>query len=174
MRVNLVYSVGFLDYLICLLQQEVKNLEGEKALQGWTQIQLMTISDSQLKSYSEGAGWTKGWSQGESQGTSSGKSEQGGASLGANIGVTVLGTGGKVGTNASGNYGYSKSESQNTSESKSENAGANKSKSETTSTSGSRNVVVWPQYNDNGKLEHVYMFILTGDYQNISAEFRRD
>ena len=34
---------------IAKIQQEVKNLIGEKALQGWTQRQLMTISDSELK-----------------------------------------------------------------------------------------------------------------------------
>ena len=79
------------------VKERVKNIVGERALQGWAQRQLMTISDSELKSYSEGAGWTKGWSegssQGTSQGTSSGKSEQGGGSLGTKIGVTVLGTG---------------------------------------------------------------------------------
>ena len=164
------------------IQQKVTNLVGEKALQGWSQRQLMTISDSELKSYSEGAGWQRGWSegssQGTSQGTSKGKSEQGGGSIGANVGVMVLGTGGNVGANASGNYGYSNSESQNssqnTSQSKSENKGGNTSKSETTSTGGSRNVVVWPQYDDKGKLEYIYMYLLTGDYRNISTEFRRD
>ena len=103
-----------------------------------------------------------------------GKSEQGGASLGGNVGVTVLGTGENWGVNAAGNYGYSESISQNTSESKSESAGANKSKSESKSTSGSRNVVVWPQYDEKGKLEYIYMYLLTGDYKNISTEFRRD
>ena len=53
----------------------------------------MTISDSELKSYSEGKGWTKGWSegssQGTSQGTSSGKSEQVGGGLGTNVGAGV-------------------------------------------------------------------------------------
>ena len=52
--------------------------------------------------------------------------------------------------------------------------GANKSRSETTSTSGSRNVMVWPKYDKNGELEHIYMVILNGDYKNISTEFRRD
>ena len=120
----------------------------------------MTISDSEFNSYSEGAGWNKGWSEGSSQGTSQSESKQGGGS----IGVTVI----KSGGNVSGNYGYSESESQNTSESKSESAGANRSKSESKSTSGSRNVVVWPQYDDKGNLEHIYMFLLTGDYKNIS------
>ena len=123
----------------------------------------MTISDSELKAYSEGAGWTKGWSEGTSQGTSQSESKQGGGS----IGVKVLKSGGDI----SGNYGYSESESQNTSQSKSQNAGADKSKSETKSTSGSRNVVVWPQYDDKGKLEYIYIYLLTGDYQNISTEF---
>ena len=49
------------------------------------------------------------------------------------------------GGGASGFGGWSKGDSQNTSESKSENEGANKSRSETTSTSGSRNVMVWPK-----------------------------
>lgn len=148
------------------VKERVKNIVGERALQGWSQRQLMTISDSELKSYSEGAGWTKGWSEGASQGTSQSESKQGGGS----IGVTVL----KSGGNVSGNYGYSESESQNTSESKSENKGANTSKSETTSTSGSRNVVVWPKYDEKGKLEHLYMVVLNGDYKNISMEFRQD
>lgn len=148
------------------IQQEVKNLVGEKALQGWSQRQLMTISDSELNSYSEGAGWNKGWSEGTSQGTSASESKQGGAS----VGVKVMGSGGTV----SGNYGYSESGSQNTSENRSENKGANTNKSETTSTSGSRNVVVWPEYGENGKLKEIYIFILTGDYQNIQTEFRRD
>ena len=78
-------------------KQETVKIKGETALQGWAQRQLMTITDSELKSYSKGQGWTKGWSEGSSQGTSSGKSEQGGASFGANVGVTVLGTGGNVG-----------------------------------------------------------------------------
>ena len=69
---------------------------------------------------------------------------------------------------------WSKGDSQNTSESKSENEGANKSRSETTSTSGSRNVMVWPKYDKNGELEHIYMVILNGDYKNIATEFRRD
>ena len=64
--------------------------------------------------------------------------------------------------------------SQNTSESKSENKGANTSKSETTSTGGTRNVVVWPKYDEKGNLEHLYMVILNGDYKNISMEFRQD
>ena len=156
------------------VKQETAKIKGETALQGWAQRQLMSISDSELKSYSKGQGWTKGWSEGSSQGTSSGKSEQGGASLGANVGVTVLGTGGNVGANAAGNYGYSKNESQNTSQNKSENAGADKSESQTTSTSGNRNVLVWPKYDENGKLEHIYMYILTGDYKNIATEFRAE
>ena len=148
------------------VKERVKNIVGERALQGWSQRQLMTISDSELKSYSEGAGWNKGWSEGTSQGTSQSESKQGGGS----IGVTVL----KNGGNVSGNYGYSESESQNTSESKSENAGANKNRSETTSTGGTRNVVVWPKYDEKGKLGHLYMVILNGDYKNISMEFRQD
>ena len=126
----------------------------------------MTISDSELKSYSEGAGWNKGWSEGSSQGTSKNESKQGGAS----VNVKVMHTGG----GASGFGGWSEGSSQNTSESKSENEGANKSRSETTSTSGSRNVMVWPKYGKNGELEHIYMVILNGDYKNISTEFRRD
>ena len=43
------------------VKERVKNIVGERALQGWAQRQLMTISDSELKSYSEGAGWNKGW-----------------------------------------------------------------------------------------------------------------
>ena len=82
------------------------------------------------------------------------------------------------GADVSGNYGYSKSESQNTSqntsESKSKNAGANTSRSETTSTGGTRNVVVWPKYDKDGNLQHICMYLLTGDYNNISTEFRRD
>ena len=81
-----------------------------------------------------------------------------------------MGTGGE----ASGYGGWSKGDSQNTSESKSENSGANTSKSETTSTSGSRNVIVWPKYDENGKLEKLYLYILTGDYKNIASEFRAD
>ena len=86
------------------------------------------------------------------------------------MGVKVMRSGGE----ASGYGGWSKGDSQDTSESKSENAGANKSRSETTSTSGSRNMMVWPKYNKNGELEHIYMVILNGDYKNISTEFRRD
>ena len=164
------------------IKQEVINLEGEKALQGWSQRQLMTISDSEFKSYSEGKGWNKGWSvsssgswhKGSSQGTSESKSEQGGL----NIGVKVIGTGGDIG----GNYGYSKSESQNTSQnrgasqsqSRSQNKGENESKSEATSTSGTRNVLVWPKYDKRGNLEYLYMYLLTGDYKNIATEFRRE
>ena len=70
---------------IAKIQQEVKNLVGEKALQGWSQRQIMTISDSEMKSYSEGAGWNKGWSEGSSQGTSKNESKQGGASVGVKI-----------------------------------------------------------------------------------------
>ena len=73
-----------------------------------------------------------------------------------------------------GTTGYNESESQNTSESISENKGANTSKSETTSTGGTRNVVVWPKYDEKGNLEHLYMVILNGDYKNISMEFRRE
>ena len=148
------------------VKANVARIEGETALQGWAQRQLMSISDSELKSYSEGEGWNKGWSEGTSQGTSKNESKQGGAS----VSVKVMGSGG----GASGYGGWSKGDSQNTSESKSENAGANKSKSEATSTSGSRNVLVWPKYNKNGELEHIYMYILDGDYKNISTEFRRD
>lgn len=148
------------------IRQEVKNLEGEKALQGWAQRQVMTISDSELKSYSEGAGWNKGWSMGNSQGTSESESKQGGA----NVGVKVMGSGGQIGANG----GWSESQSQNTSENRSENRGANTSKSNTTSTSGSRNVLVWPEYGENGNLKNILMFILRGDYQNIQTEFRRD
>lgn len=148
------------------VKERVKNIIGERALQGWSQRQLMTISDSELKSYSEGAGWNKGWSEGTSQGTSQSEGKQ----FGGSVGVKVLGNGGNI----SGNYGYNESESQNTSESKSENAGANKSKSETTSTGGTRNVIVWPKYDDKGNLEHLYMVILNGDYKNISMEFRQD
>ena len=148
------------------VKERVKNIIGERALQGWSQRQLMTISDSELKSYSEGAGWTKGWSEGTSQGTSQSEGKQ----FGGSVGVKVLGNGGNI----SGNYGYNESESQNTSESKSENKGANTSKSETTSTGGTRNVVVWPKYNEKGELEHLYMVILNGDYKNISMEFRKD
>ena len=54
------------------VKANVTRIEGETALQGWSQRQLMTISDSELKSYSEGKGWTKGWSEGSSQGTSQG------------------------------------------------------------------------------------------------------
>ena len=50
----------------------------------------MTISDSELNSYSEGAGWNKGWSEGSSQGTSKNESKQGGAS----VNVKVMGSGG--------------------------------------------------------------------------------
>ena len=103
------------------VKERVKNIVGERALQGWAQRQLMTISDSELKSYSEGAGWTKGWSEGSSQGTS--QSE--GKHFGGSVGVKVLGNGGNI----SGNYGYNESVSQNTSESKSENKRANTSKS---------------------------------------------
>ena len=164
------------------VKANVAKIEGETALQGWAQRQLMTISDSELKSYSEGKGWTKGWSEGSSQGTSQGTSQsdgkQFGGSIGGSYGVKVLGTGTNYGGNISGNYGYNKSESQNssqnTSESRSEDRGANTSKSETTSTSGSRNVVVWPKYDKNGNLEFIYMYVLTGDYKNISTEFRRD
>ena len=148
------------------VKERVKNIIGERALQGWSQRQLMTISDSELKSYSEGAGWNKGWSEGTSQGTSQSEGKQ----FGGSVGVKVLGNGGNI----SGNYGYNESESQNTSESKSENKGANTSKSETTSTGGTRNVVVWPKYDEKGKLEHLYMVILNGDYKNISVEFRQD
>ena len=49
------------------VKERVKNIVGERALQGWAQRQIMTISDSELKSYSEGKGWTKGWSEGSSQ-----------------------------------------------------------------------------------------------------------
>ena len=159
---------------IAKIKQEVINLEGEKALQGWSQRQLMTISDSELNSYSEGKGWSKGWSEGSSQGTSQGTSQSEGKQFGGSVGVKLLGNGGNI----SGNYGYNESESQNssqnTSESKSENKGGNTSTSTTTSTSGSRNVVVWPKYDKNGNLEYIYMYVLTGDYKNISAEFRRD
>lgn len=148
------------------VKTEVTKMEGEIALQAWSQRQLMTISDSELKAYSEGAGWNKGWSEGSSQGTSQSESKQGGGS----VNVKILKNGGGV----SGNYGYSESESQNTSENKSENKGANTSKSTTTSTSGSRNVVVWPKYDNKGNLEYLYMYILGGDYKNISTEFRRD
>ena len=167
---------------IAKIKQEVINLEGEKALQGWSQRQLMTISDSEFKSYSEGKGWNKGWSvsyggswhEGSSQGTSESNSEQGGL----NIGVKVLGTGGNIG----GNYGYSKSESQNTSQSKgasqsqskSQNKGESENRSEATSTSGTRNVLVWPQYDKKGNLEYLYMYLLTGDYKNISTTFIRE
>ena len=144
------------------VKANVAKIEGETALQGWAQRQLMTISDSELKSYSEGVGWTKGWSEGTSQGTS--RSE--GKHFGGSVGVKILGKGGNI----SGNYGYNESESQNTSESKSENKGANTNRSETTSTGGTRNVVVWPKYDEKGNLEH----LLTGDYNNISSEFRRD
>lgn len=172
------------------IKQEVVNLKGEKALQGWSQRQLMTISDSEFKSYSEGKGWTKGWSvgnsgswsEGSSQGTSQSKGEQGGLGIGYNVGVRVLGTGGNVGGNVNGNYGYNKGESQNTSQnrgasqsqSKSKNSGENESKSEATSTSGTRNVIVWPQYDAKGNLEYLYMYLLTGDYRNISTEFRKE
>ena len=117
------------------VKERVKNIVGERALQGWSQRQLMTISDSELKSYSEGAGWNKGWSEGSSQGTSQSEGKQ----FGGSVGVKILGNGGNI----SGNYDYDESKSQNTSESKSENKGANTSKSETTSTGGTRNVVVW-------------------------------
>ena len=148
------------------VKERVKNIVGERALQGWSQRQLMTISDNELKSYSEGAGWTKGWSEGTSQGTSQSEGKQ----FGGSVGVKILGKGGNI----SGNYGYNSSESQNSSESKSENAGENKSRSETTSTGGTRNVVVWPKYDEKGNLEHLYMVILNGDYKNISMEFRQD
>lgn len=156
------------------VKANVARIEGETALQGWSQRQLMTISDSELKSYSEGKGWTKGWSEGSSQGTSQGTSQSEGKQFGGSVGVKILGKGGNI----SGNYGYNESESQNssqnTSESKSENKGGNTSKSETNSTSGSRNVVVWPKYDKNGNLEYIYMYMLTGDYKNISTEFRRE
>ena len=64
----------------------------------------MTISDSELKSYSEGAGWNKGWSEGTSQGTSQSEGKQ----FGGSVGVKILGNGGNI----SGNYGYNESESQ--------------------------------------------------------------
>ena len=51
---------------IAEVKANVARIEGETALQGWAQRQLMTISDSELKSYSEGAGWNKGWSEGSS------------------------------------------------------------------------------------------------------------
>ena len=159
---------------ITLAQQEIIKTKGEIALQGWSQRQLMTISDSELKSISEGNGWTKGWSFGTGQGTSSGESKQYGGGIGGKIGAEVLGTGGDIAANIQGNYGYSKNQSQNTNENKSENSGANTSKSETTSTSGSRNVIVWPKYDENGKLEKLYLYILTGDYKNIASEFRAD
>lgn len=156
------------------VKANVARIEGETALQGWSQRQLMTISDSELNSYSEGKGWTKGWSEGSSQGTSQGTSHSEGKQFGGSVGVKVL----KYGGNISGNYGYNESDSQNssqnTSESKSENKGGNTSTSTTTSTSGSRNVVVWPKYDKNGNLEYIYMYLLTGDYKNISTEFRRD
>ena len=94
--------------------------------------------------------------------------------FGGSVGVKILGNGGNI----SGNYGYNESESQNssqnTSESKSENNGGNTSTSTTTSTSGSRNVVVWPKYDKSGNLEYIYMYLLTGDYKNISTEFRQE
>ena len=46
------------------VKANVARIEGETALQGWSQRQLMTISDSELNSYSEGKGWSKGWSEG--------------------------------------------------------------------------------------------------------------
>ena len=104
--------------------------------------------------------------EGSSQGTSKNESKQGGAS----VNVKVMGSGG----GASGFGGWSEGSSQNTSESKSENEGSNKNRSETTSTSGSRNVMVWPKYAKNGELEHIYMVILNGNYRNISTEFRAD
>lgn len=175
---------------ITKIKQEVVNLEGEKALQGWSQRQLMTISDSEFKSYSEGKSWTKGWSvgksgswsEGSSQGTSESKGEQGGLNLGYNVGVKVLGTGGNVGGNVGGNYGYNKGQSQNTSQSKgasqsqskSQDKGESESKSEATSTSGSRNVLVWPSYDKYGNLENLYMISLTGDYKNISTVFKQE
>ena len=156
------------------VKANVARIEGETALQGWSQRQLMTISDSELNSYSEGKGWTKGWSEGSSQGTSQGTSQSEGKQFGGSVGVKILGKGGNI----SGNYGYNESESQNssqnTSENRSENKGENTSTSTTTSTSGSRNVVVWPKYDKNGNLEYIYMYLLTGDYKNISTEFRRE
>ena len=100
--------------------------------------------------------------------------KQFGGSIGGSYGVKELGTGTNYGGNISGNYGYNESESQNTTESKSENKGANTSRSETTSTGGTRNVVVWPKYDEKGNLEHLYMVILNGDYKDISMEFRQD
>ena len=125
------------------VKQETLKIKGETALQGWAQRQLMTISDSELNSFSKGQGWTKGWSEGSSQGTSQSESKQGGGS----VGVSVL----KSGGNISGNYGYSESESQNTSENKSQNEGADKSESKATSTSGRRQVLVWPKSIVTGK-----------------------
>lgn len=156
------------------IKKEVLKIEGETALLGWKEREVMTISDSELQSYSEGAGWNKGWSEGTSQGTSKGEGKQGGMNFGTDVGVKVLGTGTDIGLNAGVNYGYNESESQNTSESKSENAGANTSKSSTKSTSGSRDVLVWPEYSKDGKLKNILMVILTGDYQNIRSEFRVD
>ena len=102
---------------ITLAQQEIIKTKGEIALQGWSQRQLMNIRDRELKSISEGKGWTKGWLFGTGKGTSSGEGKQYGGGIGGKIGAEVLGTGGDIAANIQGNYGYSKNQSQNTNES---------------------------------------------------------
>lgn len=174
-----------------LIEEEIKKTKGEIALQAWSERQVFTISDSQLKSIEESHTW--GWSEGSSktEGKSDSNSETSGWNVGADVDILNLIPGGKViktlkrglpsiteekggaglGLHGGKNEGKSTSSSTSSGSSSSESESGGDSKGETNSESHSRQVLVWPKIVD-GKQTGLYMVVLTGDYNNVGIDLR--
>lgn len=174
------------------IRAEIEKTRGETALQAWSQRQIFTISDSQLKAIEESHTW--GWSDSTSKGESKGESnsKNNGWTVGADVDIMKLIPGGKfiekvtkgsrTVTEDKGGAGIGikggKTEGTSTSSSTSSSSGESHSKQggdshgETNSESHSRQVLAWPKIVD-GKPAGLYMVVLTGDYSNIGIDLRQ-
>lgn len=174
-----------------LIEEQIKKTQGEIALQAWSERQVFTISDSQLKAIEESRkwGWSDSTSKGESKGGSS--SENSGWKIGVDVDILSLLPGGKAakgiakgaaaaagkkvggGAGIDGGYtsGTSTSSSTGSSSSESHSKEGGYSQGETNSESHTRQIMAWPKIVD-GKPAGLYMVILEGDYNNISIDLR--
>lgn len=176
-----------------LIEEEIKKTQGEIALQAWSERQIFTISDSQLKAIEESHAW--GWSDStsKSEGKSDSSSETSGWHVGADVDILGLIPGGKAAkaigkvakgaTKAAekvgGGLGLNGGTTDGTSTSSSTSSGSSESHSKqgsdswgnTNSESHSRQVLTWPKIVD-GKPAGLYMVVLTGDYSNIGIDIR--
>lgn len=179
------------------IRAEIEKTKGETALQAWSQRQIFTISDSQLKAIEESHTW--GWSDSTSknEGKSDSNSKNNGWNIGADVDILNLIPGGKFidkvtkgartvtrtvteGKGGAG-LGLKGGKTEGTSTSSSTSSGSSESHAKqggdswgnTESESHSRQVLTWPKIVD-GKTAGLYMVVLTGDYSNIGIDLRSE